>query len=101
MKQIDAWVIQQTTPLYAQVHQSAATAAFDSESELGKISVPTLILQGSDDFTILPKNSEMLAERIPNSRLKFIEGAAHFVIIEKYEEFNREVMNFIDEVEKG
>jgi pimeloyl-ACP methyl ester carboxylesterase len=101
MKQIDAWVIQHSTPLYAQVHQSSATAAFDSESDLGKVTVPTLILQGSNDITILPKNSELLAEKIPHARLKFIEGAAHFVIVEKYEEFNAEVLNFIDELEKG
>ncbi|MFW9805715.1 MAG: alpha/beta fold hydrolase [Candidatus Thorarchaeota archaeon] len=101
MKQIDSWVQQHPAPLFAQVHQSSATAEFDSESELKNITVPTLILQGANDFTILPKNAELLAERIPNSRLQFIEGAAHFVIIEKYEEFNNAVMNFIDEVEQG
>ncbi|MFW9962814.1 MAG: alpha/beta fold hydrolase [Candidatus Sifarchaeia archaeon] len=101
MEQIDEWVQQHPAPLYAQVHQSSATAEFDSESELKNITAPTLILQGANDFTILPKNAELLAERIPNSKLQFIEGAAHFVIIEKYEEFNQEVMSFIDEVEKG
>jgi pimeloyl-ACP methyl ester carboxylesterase len=83
------------------VHQASATAGFDSEDSLNKITAPTLILHGANDFTILPKNSELLAERIPNAKLKFIEGASHFVIIEKYEEFNHEVMRFIEEVEKG
>ncbi|MFW9833226.1 MAG: alpha/beta fold hydrolase [Candidatus Thorarchaeota archaeon] len=101
MEQIDVWVQQHPAPLYAQVNQSSATAEFDSESKLKNITAPTLILQGANDFTILPKNAELLAERIPNSKLQFIEGAAHFVIIEKYEEFNNAVMNFIDEVERG
>jgi pimeloyl-ACP methyl ester carboxylesterase len=101
MKQMDEWVIQHPAPLFAQVHQSSATAGFDSESELKKITSPTLILQGDSDFTILPKNAELLAEKIPNSKLQFIEGAAHFVIIEKYEEFNNAVMSFIDEIERG
>ncbi|MFX1485457.1 MAG: alpha/beta fold hydrolase, partial [Promethearchaeota archaeon] len=83
------------------VHQASATAGFDSEDSLKEITASTLILHGANDFTILPKNSELVAERIPNANLKFIEGAAHFVIIEKYEEFNREVMSFIDDVEQG
>jgi pimeloyl-ACP methyl ester carboxylesterase len=101
MDQIDKWVQMHPAPLYAQVHQASATGAFNSESELHKITAPTLILQGDGDFTILPKNAELLADKIPNSKLKFIEGAAHFVIIEKYTKFNDEVMDFIDEVEKG
>ncbi|MFW9888436.1 MAG: alpha/beta fold hydrolase [Candidatus Thorarchaeota archaeon] len=101
MNQIDEWVQMYPAPLFAQVHQSSATSAFNSESELHRITAPTLILQGDSDFTIPPKNAQLLADRIPNSRLKFIEGAAHFVIIEKYAEFNNEVMSFIDEVEKG
>jgi pimeloyl-ACP methyl ester carboxylesterase len=99
MEQIDGWVVKHPAPLFAQVHQSAATTGFDSESELKNITSPTLILHGDSDFTILPKNSELLAERIPNSKLQFIEGAAHFVIVEKYEEFNNAVMRFIDEIE--
>jgi pimeloyl-ACP methyl ester carboxylesterase len=99
MKQIDEWVVKHPAPLFAQVHQSSATGEFDSESELKNINSPTLILHGANDFTILPKNSELLAERIPNSKLQFIEDAAHFVIVERYEEFNNAVMSFIDEVE--
>jgi len=101
IEQIDEWVMKHPAPLFAQVHQSSATAGFNSESELKNITAPTLILQGDSDFTILPKNAELLAERIPNSKLQFIEGAAHFVIIEKYEEFNNAVMSFINEVERG
>jgi len=101
IEQIDVWAEKHPTPLYAQVHQSTATSKFDSELELSRITAPTLILHGDNDRAVPTKNGELLAERIPNSKLKIIEGASHFVIIEKYEEFNQEVMNFIDEVEKG
>ncbi|MHA2209982.1 MAG: alpha/beta fold hydrolase [Candidatus Thorarchaeota archaeon] len=101
MDQIDEWVQQHPAPLYAQVHQSSATSAFNAESELNKISVPTLILHGDSDLAVPTKNGELLAERISNSTLKIIKDASHFAIIEKYEEFNNEVMNFINEVEQG
>jgi pimeloyl-ACP methyl ester carboxylesterase len=99
IEQIYDWSMKYPSPLYAQNHQTSATDAFNSESELKKIIAPTLILHGNGDFTIPPKNAELLADRISNSKLKFIEGAAHFVIIEKYEEFNNAVMSFIDEIE--
>ncbi|MFW9975218.1 MAG: alpha/beta fold hydrolase [Candidatus Thorarchaeota archaeon] len=101
IEQIDAWAEKLPTPLYAQIHQSSATSGFDSESELKKITAQTLILHGANDRAVPTKNGELLAKRIPNSRLKIIEDASHFVIIEKYDEFNKEVMSFIDEVEKG
>jgi 3-oxoadipate enol-lactonase len=99
--QIDGWASRLPTPLFAQVNQAAATNAFNSESELNQISAPTLILHGDSDLAVPTKNGELLAERIPNSKLVILEGASHFCIIEKYEEFNTEVMKFIDEVEKG
>jgi 3-oxoadipate enol-lactonase len=101
MEQIDAWAEKLPTPLFAQVHQSSATSAFDSELELAKIAAPTLILHGANDRAVPTKNGELLAERIPNAKLKIIQNASHFVIIERYEEFNNEVMHFIDEVENG
>ncbi|MGY5864390.1 MAG: alpha/beta hydrolase [Candidatus Thorarchaeota archaeon] len=100
MEQIDVWLEKHPTPLFAQIHQSSATTAFDSESDLKKIKANTLILHGENDRAVPTKNGELLTERISNSRLKIIEGASHFVIIEKYEEFNNEVMDFIDDVEK-
>lgn len=101
LEKIDEWAEKLPTPLFAQVHQSSATAEFNSEAELSKITAPTLILHGDHDFAVPTKNGELLAERIPNSKLKIIKDAAHFVIIEKYEEFNTEVMNFIDRVAEG
>ncbi|MHA2140790.1 MAG: alpha/beta fold hydrolase [Candidatus Thorarchaeota archaeon] len=101
MEQIDRWVLMHPAPIFAQVHQASATAGFNAEEAVKTITAPTLILHGESDFTILPGNSELLAERIPNSKLKSIKGAAHFVIIEKHEEFNNEVANFIVEVEQG
>lgn len=101
MEQIDTWAGKHPTPVFAQVHQSSATGAFNAESELKKITAPTLILHGNNDRAVPTKNGELLAESISTSKLKIIEDASHFVIIEKYEEFNSEVMKFIDEVDKG
>jgi pimeloyl-ACP methyl ester carboxylesterase len=99
-EQIDQWAQKHPTPVYAQVHQSGATSEFNSESELKNIEAPTLILHGDSDLAVPTKNGELIDERIPNSKLVLIKDASHFVIIEKYEAINNEVMKFIDEIEK-
>lgn len=101
MHQMDAWAEKYATPLFAQVNQSAATNAFDAEAKLSQIAAPTLILHGDQDKAVPTENGRLIAKRIPNSKLVILKGAPHFCIIEKYEELNNEVMNFIDEVEKG
>jgi len=101
IEQIDVWAERYPTPLHAQVNQSAATSAFNSESELKQITAPTLILHGDQDKAVPTENGRLLAERISKSRLVILQGASHFCIIEKHEKFNNEVMNFIDEMEKG
>ena len=101
IQQIYEWSLKYPSPLYAQTHQTSATDAFNAESEVKQISAPTLILHGDSDFTIPPKNAELLRDSISTSKLILIEGGSHFSIIEKYDSFNGAVMSFIDEVEKG
>ncbi|TET12410.1 MAG: alpha/beta hydrolase [Candidatus Thorarchaeota archaeon] len=101
IEQIDGWAEKHPAPLYAQVRQSSAVGEFNSESELKQISASTLIIHGDSDCAVPPRNGELLAENISNSKLILIEGGSHFSIIEKYEEFNNAVMNFIAEVDKG
>lgn len=101
LEQIDEWMDQYPTPVYAQVHQGSAANAFNAESDLEHISAATLILHGDSDLCFPLKNAELLANGISKSKLVLLEGGSHFSIIEKYKEFNNAVMNFIDEVEKG
>ena len=101
LEKIDEWAEKHPTPLFAQVHQSAAVSAFNAEEEVKKITASTLIIHGDSDRAVPTKNSELLNTSIPNSRLSLIMGGSHFSIIEKYEEFNNLVMGFIDEMEKG
>ena len=101
LQMIDDWAEKLPTPLFAQIHQSAAVGAFNAEEEVKTISAPTLIIHGDNDKAVPTKNSELLNNNIPNSRVSLIKGGSHFSIIERYEEFNNIVMNFIDEIEKG
>ena len=48
------------------------------EERLGGIKVPTLITWGEKDPFVLVDNANLLAERIPNSKLVVFKNASHF-----------------------
>ena len=101
LEHIDEWAEKHPTPVFAQVRQSLAVSAFNAEKEVKTITASTLIIHGDSDKAVPTKNGELLTKNIPISRLSLIKGGSHFSIIEKYEEFNKIVMGFIDEIEQG
>ena len=73
--------------------------AYNGEEAIKKIGAKTLIIHGTADKAVPPRNAELLAKNIPNSKIEYIEGGSHFSIIEKHTEFNDIVLKFVDEVE--
>ena len=61
----------------------SACNAFDIMERLGEIHCPSLVICGTEDALTPPKYSTFLAQYIPESELKWIEGAGHMVLIEK------------------
>jgi pimeloyl-ACP methyl ester carboxylesterase len=60
-----------------------------------RILAPTLVITGTEDNVIDCRNSELLAERIPNARLERLDGAGHLVFWERSDEFVRLVEEFL------
>jgi pimeloyl-ACP methyl ester carboxylesterase len=58
--------------------QAAAGAAFDAFDRLEGIAAPTLVVTGEEDVVVDPRNSELLAERIPTARLERVPGGHLF-----------------------
>jgi 3-oxoadipate enol-lactonase len=58
--------------------QAAAGVTFDAFDRLGGIEAPTLVVTGTEDFVVDPRNSELLAEHIPDARLERVEGGHLF-----------------------
>ncbi len=62
----------------AQPHQLAAVLASGSRlEELGRVSVPTLILHGTEDPLVPPGHGAKCAAHIPGARLVWMEGIGH------------------------
>lgn len=65
--------------------------------DLADIKAKTLILNGEKEQFIKMEHTLEMNAHIPNSELKFIPDADHFAPIDKFEEVNQEILQFLKE----
>ena len=82
-------------PLEAWSAQAAAGAAFDAFDRVDRIAAPTLVLHGTEDGVVDPRNSTLLAERIPGARVELFEGGGHLFFWEQPDRFVDVVTEFL------
>jgi 3-oxoadipate enol-lactonase len=75
--------------------QVVATQEHDALDRLPRIRAPTLVMTGTKDILVHPKNSEALASRIPGAKLVKIEGGSHGFNFEMPARFNQELFDFL------
>ena len=68
------------------------TAPFSVWDELGRLSVPTLVITGEADRLLPPENSRRLATHIPNARLVLVKGGGHVFFAEQPDVTNQELL---------
>ncbi len=79
--------------------QLQAALDFNAESRVSEIRAPTLVITGDEDVIVPHENSLNLAARIPGAHLRVVSGGSHTFFIERADEFNRAVIDFIKRVE--
>ncbi|MFH8368142.1 alpha/beta fold hydrolase [Streptomyces sp. NPDC018031] len=70
----------------------------DYRPVLGRVTVPTLIVVGADDEFTPVADAETMHRLVPGSRLRVVPGAAHLPNLERPEEFNALLLEFLDRV---
>jgi pimeloyl-ACP methyl ester carboxylesterase len=73
----------------------------DYTGMLGHITVPTLVVVGSDDEFTPVTDAEFMHEHIPGSTLAVIDGAAHLPNLERPDEFNKVLHELLRAVRNG
>jgi pimeloyl-ACP methyl ester carboxylesterase len=63
--------------------QAYAGATFDAFDRIAEIDLPTLILQGTGDNVVDPRNADLLAERISGARVEFFPDRGHLLVWEE------------------
>jgi len=72
---------------------------FDVMNDVHNIKLPTLALCGSEDEMTPVKYTRYLAERIWGARQAIVQGAGHFVFMEKAREVNQVIEEFLESLD--
>lgn len=79
--------------------QAQAYLHFDALDRLGAINAPTLVIVGEQDLLTPPWVAREVANGIHGSRFELVtgDGSSHVMPLERPDDFNRLVMNFLAE----
>jgi len=88
------------TPGWVRRKQWDAIIEFSSYDMLPSIVSPTLVIHGSKDNGVLPGNAKIIADRIPDSRLKMYEKSGHALVTEQAEEAFNDIIEFYKSIEE-
>jgi 3-oxoadipate enol-lactonase len=83
------------TPTFVAQRQMEALREFDRYRDLPRIGATTLIVAGTLDVLVKPRNSAILASRIPNARLELLADLGHRAIWEAPEEMAELIGDFL------
>lgn len=81
--------------------QVQALGRHDARDRLGRVRAPTHVIGAERDLMVPVWKSEQLAELIPGARLSVIERGTHAVNLERPQEFNALVLEFLARQERA
>ena len=65
--------------------QAQAIAAHETQSRLGELKMPTLVIHGTDDQMLPVSNGHLIASAIPDARLEILDDVGHLFFWERPE----------------
>ncbi len=71
---------------------------FNAKDLLNKITVPTLVVEGTNDTIFPPEIAKYLHSRIKTSQLDLIEGANHILVINNPKELEKSIQSFLQKL---
>ncbi|MEM3573717.1 MAG: alpha/beta hydrolase [Nitrososphaeria archaeon] len=83
------------------LYQSLSSVNFDNSTKNNTVTIPSLIVAGTEDRVLPYLNSIILYKSLPRSSLLLFKGQNHLLFMEKYGQFNRFVYDFVSSIENG
>jgi 3-oxoadipate enol-lactonase len=79
--------------------QARAYLQFDASDRLGRIKAPTMVIVGEQDLLTPPWVAREVADGIPGARFELVtgDGSSHVLPLERPDDFNQLVMQFLAE----
>lgn len=81
-----------------QITKMWATQPNFTAEQLNKMTLPVWIVDGDHDEAIKRENTEFMAREIPDAGLLLQPGVSHFSFLQDPEQFNSDLMHFLDHV---
>jgi proline iminopeptidase len=69
--------------------------SYDLTRQLRKITCPTLILAGKEDWICHPDQSKIMAQKIPNSQLMIFKHCSHAIAVDAHKKYINVIKKFI------
>jgi pimeloyl-ACP methyl ester carboxylesterase len=91
------WRVKYPPDPRALARQWQAYEAFDMAEQLHLITMPTLVIHGTEDRISPLANAEALVAALPDARLEPMEGVGHSPNVEEPERFNTLLLRFLEE----
>ncbi len=92
----DYWRQGMATSILAAYHAIAAFSETDFRDDLAKISVPTLVVHGSDDQIVpIEISGNLTAKIVKNAKFIVYEGGSHGLLITQKDKLNADLLAFL------
>jgi pimeloyl-ACP methyl ester carboxylesterase len=75
--------------------QSEAAGRHDARDRLGELTMPVHVIGAEHDILVPVWKSRELVDLIPGAKLTVLDEAPHGINVERAEEFNRAVLDFL------
>jgi (E)-2-((N-methylformamido)methylene)succinate hydrolase len=92
---VSRWVLANRKETYAPIYQVLVDGVDELVAPSPPITVPALVMTGSEDHGNSPAMSAAIAAEIPGSRLVIADGLRHMGLAEKPRVFTRELLSFL------
>ncbi|MBV9172125.1 MAG: alpha/beta hydrolase [Chloroflexi bacterium] len=81
-----------------QASETLAMFRYDATSNLGSMSVPTLVCTGHLDRLIVPETATFMVEHMPRARRVRLQPGGHMSVFERHDQLVSELGAFADEI---
>ncbi|WMY78566.1 alpha/beta hydrolase [Citricoccus sp. I39-566] len=75
-----------------------ASDRHDAWDALPSIAAPTLVLHGTEDLMVPTENAALIADRIPDARMRLVPGGRHGFFEELEDQVTPEILGFLADV---
>jgi pimeloyl-ACP methyl ester carboxylesterase len=92
---IHDWILANDPTIYPGIYNVLAEGDAEIAREIQRITCPTLVMTGDEDYGNSPEMAEKMGALIPNSDVVILPGLRHMALAESPQAFNAPLVSFL------